>query len=258
MSVSRRRAIELVLTIAAPVILLAIWEILARTKTINPLFWPPPSSLWETARDLFTKNDLWGDIRISLYRILAGFVVGTIPGIILGLAMGLFWPVRVFFMPLAAAIYAVPKIAILPLVIIALGIGESSKIAIVALSIFFLVVLNTMSGVMEIDRTYRDVAVNLGANRFELFWTVALPGALPAIFTGMRLALGFALIVIVGTEFLAADKGIGYMIWQNYQTLRIRQMFVGLIVTGLMGWVLTLLLNGIERLAMPWRASDQG
>lgn len=256
MTPSQRRLIEGVLTLAGPVLLLAIWEVLSRTRTINPLFWPPPSSLWETARVLFEKQDLLGDIRISLYRILAGFVVGTIPGIILGLLMGLFWPVRVFFMPLAAAIYAVPKIAILPLVIIALGIGEASKIAVVALSIFFLVVLNTMSGVLELDRTYRDVASNLGANRFELFWTVALPGALPSIFTGMRLALGFALIVIVGTEFLAADKGIGHMIWQNYQTLRIRQMFVGLIVTGLMGWILTLLLNVIERLAMPWRTTD--
>lgn len=256
MSVSRRRLIEGILTVGGPVLLLTIWEILSRTKTINPLFWPPPSSLWGTTRVLIEKQDLFGDIRISLFRILAGFVVGTVPGIILGLAMGLFWPVRVFFMPLAAAIYAVPKIAILPLVIIALGIGEASKIAVVALSIFFLVVLNTVSGVLELDRTYRDVASNLGANRFELFWTVAMPGALPAIFTGMRLALGFALIVIVGTEFLAADKGIGHMIWQNYQTLRIRQMFVGLIVTGLMGWFLNLLLNIIERFAMPWRSMD--
>jgi NitT/TauT family transport system permease protein len=253
---SRRRLIEGILTVAGPVVLLTIWEILSRTRTINPLFWPPPSSLWVTTRVLIEKQDLFGDIRISLFRILAGFVVGTVPGIILGLAMGLFWPVRVFFMPLAAAIYAVPKIAILPLVIIALGIGEASKIAVVALSIFFLVVLNTVSGVLELDPTYRDVASNLGANRFKLFWTVALPGALPSIFTGMRLALGFALIVIVGTEFLAADKGIGHMIWQSYQTLRIRQMFVGLIVTGVMGWFLNLLLTIIERFAMPWRSMD--
>lgn len=256
MKTSRRRLIEGILTVAGPVVLLTIWEILSRTRTINPLFWPPPSSLWVTTRVLIEKQDLFGDIRISLFRILTGFVVGTVPGIILGLAMGLFWPVRVFFMPLAAAIYAVPKIAILPLVIIALGIGEASKIAVVALSIFFLVVLNTVSGVLELDPTYRDVASNLGANRFKLFWTVALPGALPSIFTGMRLALGFALIVIVGTEFLAADKGIGHMIWQNYQTLRVRQMFVGLIVTGVMGWFLNLLLTIIERLAMPWRSMD--
>ncbi|MGN6031014.1 MAG: ABC transporter permease [Thermomicrobiales bacterium] len=253
----QRRIAEIALTIAAPVLLLLIWEVLSRTKTINPLFWPPPSSLWDTAKTLWVKNDLWGDIRVSLGRILAGFVVGSVPGIVLGLLMGLFWPVRVFFMPLAAAIYAVPKIAILPLVIIALGIGEASKIAIVALSIFFLVALSTMSGVLELDATYRDVASNLGASRWELFWTVALPGALPAIFNGLRLALGFALIVIVGTEFLAADQGIGHMIWQNYQTLRIRQMFVGLIITGIMGWALTLCLDGIARLVMPWRSTHR-
>ena len=256
-TIRQRRIAEVALTIAAPVILLLIWEILSRTKTINPLFWPPPSSLWDTAKTLWIKNDLWGDIRVSLGRILAGFVVGSVPGIALGLLKGLFWPVRVFFMPLAAAIYAVPKIAILPLVIIALGIGEASKIAIVALSIFFLVALSTMSGVLELDATYRDVASNLGASRWELFWTVALPGALPAIFTGLRLALGFALIVIVGTEFLAADQGIGHMIWQNYQTLRIRQMFVGLIITGIMGWALTLCLDGIARLVMPWRSTHR-
>jgi len=250
----RRRAAELSLTIAAPVVLLVVWEILSRTKTIDPLFWPPPSTLWGTVEELFTEKDLLGDIRISLFRILGGFVIGTIPGIALGLAMGLFWPVRVFFMPLAAAIYAVPKIAVLPLVIIIFGIGETSKLMIVAVSIFFLVALNTMSGVLEIDRSFRDVARNLGASRWELFWTVALPGALPAIFTGMRLSLGFALIVIVGTEFLAADRGIGFMIWQSYQTLRIQQMFVGLIITGIMGWALTLLLDAIEHIVMPWRA----
>ena len=251
----RRRAAEIALTIAAPAILLAIWEALSRTQTIDPLFWPPPSSLWETTRELITEKDLLGDIRISLFRILGGFVIGTVPGIALGLAMGLFWPVRVFFMPLAAAIYAVPKIAILPLMIIAFGIGETSKLMIVAISIFFLVALNTMSGVLEIDPSYRDVARNLGASRWELFWTVALPGALPAIFTGMRLSLGFALIVIVGTEFLAAERGIGYLIWQSYQTLRMQQMFVGLVITGIMGWALTLLLNGIEGLVMPWRTN---
>ena len=254
---SRRRSTELTLTIAGPVILLLVWEALSRTETINPLFWPPPSSLWETTKTLFLEKDLLGDIGISLYRIIAGFLVGTVPGIALGLAMGLFWPVRVFLMPLASAIYAVPKIAILPLVINMFGIGELSKIMIVAISIFFLVALNTMSGVLAIDTQFRDVARNLGASRLELFWTVALPGSLPAIFTGMRLSLGFALVVIVGTEFLAADKGIGFMIWQSYQTLRIQQMFVGLVITGIMGWALTLLLDVIEQVVVPWRTAGE-
>lgn len=249
-----RRTQELSLTIAGPVMLLAIWEILSRTEIINPIFWPAPTRLWPTAVDMFQNRDLLGDIRISMWRILAGFVIGTVPGVMIGLAMGLFWPVRVFLMPLATAIYAVPKIAILPLAIIAFGIGELSKIMIVAISIFFLIALSTMSGVLAIDDQFRDVASNLGASRWQMFFTVALPGSLPAIFTGMRLALGFALIVIVGTEFLAASKGIGYVIWQNYQILRIREMFVGLIITGLLGWTMNLVLDLAERVLVPWRA----
>jgi NitT/TauT family transport system permease protein len=252
----RRRLIELILTFSAPLIILAIWEALSRTERIDPLFWPPPSSLWDTSVRLVRDQGLLTDIRVSLMRILGGFLLGAIPGVILGLAMGLYWPVRVFFMPIASAIYAVPKIAVLPLVIIAFGIGETSKFVIVALSIFFLVVLNTMSGVMEIDRSYRDVARNFGASRRQLFLTVALPGALPSIFTGLRLALGFSLIVIVGTEFLAAKQGVGHLIWNSYQTLAIKKMFVGLIVVGIMGWALTLLLDLIERLALPWKPVD--
>src|SRR5699024_10889354 len=194
-----------------------------------------------------------GDIGMSLYRIFGGFVIGTVPGVMLGLAMGLFWPVRVFFMPIASAIYAVPKIAILPLVIIAFGIGELSKVMIVAISIFFMIALSTMSGVLAIDNQFHDVASNLGANRWQMFCTVALPGSLPAIFTGMRLSLGFELIVIVGTEFLTADQGIGWGIWQNYQILRMKEMFVGLIITGLLGWAMNLMLDMTERTLVPWR-----
>jgi NitT/TauT family transport system permease protein len=251
---SRRRWLELGLTLASPFVLLAIWEALSRTGAIDRRFWPEPTSLIGTFWELLREDDLLGDIWISTVRILGGFALGAIPGVILGLAMGLFWPVRVFFMPLAAAIYAVPKIAVLPLVIIAFGTDEASKLAIVALSIFFLVVLNTMAGVLQIDRSFRDVARNLGATPFQTFLTVALPGALPSIFTGLRLALGFALIVIVGAEFLSPrNGGIGDLIWQSWQIYAIEKMFVGLIVTGIMGWALTLALDLVERLALPWK-----
>ena len=249
----RRRLLEFGLTIAAPLVVLAAWEVLSRTGTIDDRFWPPPSSLTGTAWELVAEDDLLGDVRVSLVRIVGGFLLGAIPGVVLGLAMGLFWPVRVFVMPIAAAIYAIPKIAVLPLVIITFGTGEASKLAIVALSIFFLVVLNTMAGVLQIDPSFRDVARNLGATPWQTFWTVALPGALPSIFTGLRLALGFALIVIVGAEFLSPRKGgVGDLIWQSWQIYAIEKMFVGLIVTGLMGWLLTLSLDVVERLALPW------
>jgi len=252
MTVRGQRTMEVALTLAAPVVLLMAWELISRSGRVNQIFWPPPSSLWDTAVSMVRDDDLIGDIQVSLTRIVGGFLLGAIPGILLGLAMGLSWPVRVFMMPIATAIYAIPKIALLPLVIIALGTGETAKWTIVAISIFFLVALNTMSGVLSLDPMYRDVARNLEATRLQVFLGVALPGSLPAIFTGLRLALGFSLIVIVGTEFLSPRQGIGALIWESYQILAIKKMYVGLIVTAILGWLLILALDLIERLVVPW------
>jgi NitT/TauT family transport system permease protein len=189
--------------------------------------------------------------------VLVGFVIAAVPGVIIGLAMGLYWPLRVFLMPVATAIYAVPKLAILPLMLIVFGVGEGSKVAIIVVSIFFLIVLNTMSGVLAIDPIYRDVAENLGASRWEIFTTVAWPGALPAIFTGFRLAIGFALLVIVGTEFLDGNKrepnGLGWYIIRSWNLLKIEDLFVGLLVIGLLAWILNALIEVAERRLLPWR-----
>ena len=242
--------------VSGPILLLAVWELLSRTERIDPRFWPPPTSLIPTARRLIESGELLEDIGASMSRILLGFVIASVPGVLFGLAMGLYRPVRLFLMPIAAAIYAVPKIAILPLVWIVLGTGESSKVAIIVISVFFLIALSTMGGVMAIDPIFRDVARDFDASQWQIVRTVALPGALPAIFTGLRLALGFALVVIVGTEFLdAADgAGIGALIYRSSQNIAYEQLFVGLIVVGLLGWALTVLLDLIERLVVPWRS----
>ena len=253
----RRRQIELVLTFAVPLLLLALWELLSRTRTIDPRFWPAPSSLLGTARAVIEDGSLPANVGVSLTRILIGFVLGAIPAIIFGLLMGLFWPLRAMLMPIAAAIYAIPKISIVPLVFLVFGLGETGKYVIVAISIFFLVLLNTMAGVLAIDPSFKDVAHNLGANPAALFFTVALPGALPSIFTGLRLGLGFALVVIVGTEYIAPnDAGIGNFIYQSWQTFAMNKLFVGLIVTGLMGWLLSLGLDLLERLVLPWKPTN--
>ncbi len=253
MSPRARRALELGLTIASPILLLLIWEAISRSGRIDQLFWPPPSSLWGTAKSMFQNDDLLGETWLSVERILVGFAMGAIPGVIIGLLMGISWPVRAFLMPIATAIYAIPKIALLPLVLIAFGTGEMARWVIVALSIFFVVALSTMGGVLSLDDIYTDVARNFGGGRWTLFRTVALPGATPAIFTGLRLALGFALIVVVGTEFVRPNGGIGSLIWESYSILSIKKMYVGLIVTGILGWVLVLGLDVIERLLVPWR-----
>ncbi len=165
---SRRRSFELGITLLAPLLLLALWEGLSRSAVIDPRFWPAPSSLWQTSVDLLRDGTLAANVRVSLVRIGIGFTLGAIPAVVLGLAMGLFWPVRVFLMPIAAAIYAVPKIALLPLVFLVFGLGEMSKYVMVAISVFFLVMLNTMAGVLAIDPAYRDVAKNFGASPVNL------------------------------------------------------------------------------------------
>lgn len=192
-------------------------------------------------------------VAVSLRRIILGFVLGAVPAVALGIVMGLSRPVRAALMPLVAAIYPIPKIAVYPLVIFYLGIGEGSKVSIVALSIFFLVLLNTMAGVLGLDRACFNIARAYGATRWSLFTTVALPGALPQIFTGLKLGMGFALIVIVGAELLGSDAGIGHLIWRSYQIFAVDAMFVGLLVTAVLGWLATMSLDWLERRAIPWR-----
>ncbi|HET6781791.1 MAG TPA: ABC transporter permease [bacterium] len=241
------------LAVVSPLALLLVWEILSQTGVVDPRFFPPPSTIVRTLASMIRTGELPFHIGVSLRRILIGFVLGSIPAVLLGLAMGLARPVRALFMPIVAAIYPIPKIAIYPLIIFYLGIGEASKVTIVALSIFFLVLLNTMAGVLGLDRAYFNIARAYGAGARSIFTTVAMPGAMPQIFTGLKLAMGFALIVIVGAELLGSDAGIGFLIWRSYQIFAIDAMYVGLLVTAILGWLATIALDWLERLAMPWR-----
>ncbi|MBI1800742.1 MAG: 1,4-dihydroxy-2-naphthoate octaprenyltransferase [Chloroflexi bacterium] len=246
------------LSLASPILLVLIWEALVSTRVLNPLFFPPPSAVAVSFFKLLGSGELARHTSISVARVIVGFVAGAVPAIALGMLMGIWRPARLAIEPLAAAVYPIPKIAILPLIVILLGIGETSKIVTIAISVFFLVLLNTVAGVLAIDPRYFEVAQNLGARRYHRYWTVALPGALPSIVTGAKLGMGFALTVIVGTEFLGAREGIGALIWLSYQSFNIDTMFVGLVVVALLGWVSSWLLDELERLIIPWRPVSRG
>lgn len=241
------------LGVLSPIALLLIWEALVRTGVLDARFFPPPSVILRTLAAMTRSGVLPYHIAISVRRIILGFLLGAIPAVAVGLAMGLSRPVRALLMPIVSSIYPIPKIAIYPLIIFYLGLGEASKISIVALSIFFLVLLNTMAGVIGLDRAYFNIARAYGAGRLGTFTTIAFPGALPQIFTGLKLGMGFALIVIVGAELLGSDAGIGYLIWQSYQIFAIEAMFAGLLVTAVLGWLATIGLDWLERRALPWR-----
>lgn len=247
------RTFDRLLAVLSPIGFLAIWEALSRLAVLDPRYIPSPTTILHTIAAMTRTGELPYHVLVSVRRIIAGFLLGAVPAVAVGLMMGLSRPVRAALMPLVSAIYPIPKIAVYPLLIFYLGLGEASKISIVALSICFLVLLNTMAGVLSVDPAYFKIARAYGANGRALFATVAFPGALPQIFTGLKLGMGFALIVIVGAELLGSDKGIGYLIWRSYQIFAIDVMFAGLLVTAVLGWVAILALDWLERRLLPWR-----
>jgi NitT/TauT family transport system permease protein len=248
-----KAAKERSLAIISPIGALIVWQVLSDFSVIDARFVPSPMRILMTARDLVASGELLTDILVSLYRLVVGFVLGAVPGILIGMIMGLNRWVRLIVDPLVAAVYPIPKIAILPLLMLAFGIGDGSKIAVVAISVMLLTLINTMIGVMTIDRVYFDVARNFGTPWHKLFRRVILPGALPTIFGGLRLSLGVSLIVLVGAEFVASSAGIGYLIWSSWETLLVDRMFVGIIVITVLGVVFTALLHEGERYFIPWR-----
>jgi NitT/TauT family transport system permease protein len=242
-----------------PLALLALWEIFGRLGVIDTRFFPVPSSisvvLWQMlqATDQFPQGELWFQLSASLTRIAIGFVIGAVPGIVIGLAMGLSRAIRTAIQPLIDATFPIPKIAVLPLFIMVFGIGEQSKYAIIATAVIYLVLINTVSGVRNIDQIYLDVGKNFHANRWMMFRDIALPGALPMVMTGIKLGMGVALLVIVAAEQVAAKSGIGYLIWTSWQVFQVEKMYVGLLVIALVGFATATLLNYVERLVVPWK-----
>ena len=238
----------------SPALLLVLWEVAAQSGWVDRRFFPAPSSIAATFIKTARSGELWANLAASLQRLAWGYLVGGIPALLLGLAMGLYRPVRAIVDPLVAATYPIPKSAILPLMLLVFGLGEGSKIAMVALGIFYPLLINTMAGVLEIDRIHLDVGRNFGASGWQTFRTIALPGAAPLIMAGLKLGVGLGLILIAVAEMIGAQNGIGYMIWNAWQLMSVDTMFVGLIVIAVLGFAFTWALDEVERWLLPWKA----
>lgn len=244
---------ERALAILSPLAVILIWQVMSDLGWIDQRYVPSPASIARAGWDLALSGRLAIDIGATLRRLVIGYVLGAVPGIALGMVMGLNRWVRAAVDPLIAALYPVPKIAILPLLMLVFGLGDWSKVVLVAMSVLFLTVINTTLGVVQLDRIYFDVARNFGTPWHKLFLRVILPGALPTIFAGLRISLGISLVVLVSAEFVASDAGIGALIWASWQTLVVENMFVGIIVITILGVLSTLFLHECERLLVPWR-----
>ncbi|MFW5899534.1 MAG: ABC transporter permease, partial [Jiangellaceae bacterium] len=206
---------------------------------------------WSGAQGLVRESHVWA----TLSRVLGGFLIGALPGVLIGMVMGLNRTVRMMLDATMSAVYVLPKIAIFPILMLVFPdpFGEGPKIAVVAISAFFLVAINSMAGVQGIDPVFLQAGRNFGAGRLQMLRHVILPGAMPIVFSGLRLALGTCLIVIVAVEFIRAQTGVGFVVFYHWQVLSTAKMYAGLVVVMALGVGLTALLQWAERRAMPWR-----
>jgi NitT/TauT family transport system permease protein len=243
-----------ILSVASPIGLLLAWEFAARVHFIDVRFFPAPSSIILALFTIARSGELLENLTISLERLFFGFLLGGVPALILGIVMGISRPIRAFVDPLIAATYPIPKSSILPLILLIFGLGEMSKVMMVAIGVFYPIAINATAGVLQISPVYLDVGKSFRAGRLETFRTIALPGALPFIMTGVKLGAGLGLILIAIAEMVGAKSGIGYMIWSAWETFSVERMYVGLFVIAIIGFVMTLGLNELERWLIPWKA----
>jgi ABC-type nitrate/sulfonate/bicarbonate transport system permease component len=233
--------------------LLLVWEVLARSGVLKPVLFSSPMVIGRTLVASFASGEMTIHVIATLTRTLAGLALGAIPGLLLGLAMGWSGGLRRALDPIFAALHPIPKIAILPLLMIFLGIGEASRIAVAAVAAFFPMLINTMAGVRAINPIYFEVAQNYGASKYHLFRRVVLPASLPLVFSGLRLAANVTLLVTIAAEIVMADRGLGAQVWLAWETLRVELLYATLVVIASLGIALTGGLRLIRRAAVPWQ-----
>jgi NitT/TauT family transport system permease protein len=250
-----RRSIEagLMVPVLVAIGLLVVWELLSRLGVLRPVLFSSPVVIGRTLVQSFASGEMTTNTLATLARTMAGMALGAIPGLLLGLAMGWSGVLRRALDPIFAAFHPIPKIAILPLLMIFLGIGESSRIAVAAVAAFFPMLINTMAGVRAINPIYFEVAENYGASRYRLFSRVVLPASLPVVFSGLRLAANVTLLVTIAAEIIMADRGLGALVWRSWQTMRVELLYATLVVIAALGIGLTGGLRLLRRALIPWQ-----
>ena len=246
------------MSVVVPAAMLVLWELCSRLAIISPRYFPPPTTVGWVLADRVAAGDLGTALLVTLTRLVLAFALAAVPAIPLGLLMGIARPVRHFVEPYLAFIFPVPKITLLPFLLIILGVGEPAFVLTGASSAFFQIVISTLAGVQTMDPRLLDVGRNYGAHGLRLFGKVILPAALPAIFTGLRLGLGLALVTLVAVEFIAAKSGLGHLVYRHWQMLSTPEMYAAFALIGAVGLVLTRGLRALQARVLTWQDDSGG
>jgi sulfonate transport system permease protein len=229
-----------------------VWCIGSSTGAINPSIIPTPQKVGEAFSKMLEDGSLWQHILASFSRVLKGFAIGAVSGVVLGLLIGLYFRLNQLFATLIGVLRPIPPIAMIPLFIMWLGIGEESKVALVTVGAFWPVLLNTIAGVQSTDPKLIEVAQVFGKSRLTILKDIIIPSTIPSLFTGLRLSISTAWSCVVAAEMIAADKGVGYLIMFARQMSKPAELFVGIISIGVIGLAIDILFQLLQKKVVYW------
>jgi NitT/TauT family transport system permease protein len=238
---------------ATLLLLILAWQLGSSSGLIPDLFLPSPMAVARALSQLARSGELWKDLSASLLRLAAGWALGTALGVSVGFAVGMFTLLRSPLIALVSALFPIPKIALVPLFIIWFGIGEGSKIATLAIGVFFPTVINTYAGVDNVQRNLILMGQSFNLSSWSIIRKIVLPGALPSVLAGLRITISVAIILLIAAEMIGADSGIGAFILAAGNLYRTDNLIAGVVVLSLIGLSLSAILTRIERAAFAWR-----
>jgi NitT/TauT family transport system permease protein len=230
----------------------AAWELAVRVHFVSATFLPPPTQIVAALAKGLWQGAMLENLRVTLVRVALGLGVGGGLGLVLGLAMGWSERVRAVIDPLIAALHPVPKLALLPLFMVFFGLNEAPKVIVIGAAALFPMLLNAAAGVRQISPVHFDVARNYGASRRQMLTRVVLPGSVPMVLTGLRLAGNVAFLSAIAVEMVGARTGLGATLWFAWQTLRVDLLFATLTLIALIGVSLNLAFRRLARRGAPW------
>ncbi len=248
-----RGVVRAVLYNVGPIVVcLLLWEASVRSGLISAFFLPPVSVVLATLWEILVSGELMEHFSVTIWRMVAGFTLGSGSAIVFGLVVGLSKPLRQFFWPIVAAVYPLPKIALLSLFLVVFGIGDPPIIASVTVSAFFPVLLNTLIGLRTVDEILIKAARDLGANQYQVITKVVLPAALPLIFTGLRQSSAVSLIVVVAVEMYIGENGAGYVLTWSTEFFKINILYAYTVAIAIFGIILFNFVDILEKYLLPW------
>jgi ABC-type nitrate/sulfonate/bicarbonate transport system permease component len=237
----------------ALVLAIGLWQLAGSAAWVNPLFLPAPSAIAVAIYKLALSGALWHHLSVSVMRIGTGWILGTVAGVIVGFSIGLSSLARGVGITFISALFPIPKIALLPLLILWLGIGEEPKIATIALGVFFSTAISVYSGVDNVPRNLIRMAQSFNVPFHSIVRRVIWPGALPSILAGFRITASVALLLVVSAEMIGAEYGIGAFVLQAGNLMQTDQLLAGVVILSLFGLAVGKLINLLETRLLHWR-----